>query len=136
MLHYRYLMKRLIQVSFHDIANRYQAMLQTLDIDVIKRMEGEFDVDEIISTFQNFFFQRMILDITAIKNYKNIETLQKLATSLDMEKVIVWRHLAYFERVLIRHIGASLHLHPSTIGSCSLHFVGGRGDGIELARCQ
>ncbi len=71
------------------IANRYQAMLQTLDIDVIKRMEGEFDVDEIISTFQNFFFQRMILDITAIKNYKNIETLQKLATSLDMEKVIL-----------------------------------------------
>ncbi len=71
------------------IANRYQAMLQTLDIDVIKRMEGEFDVDEIISTFQNFFFQRMILDITAIKGYKNIETLQKLATSLDMEKVIL-----------------------------------------------
>lgn len=71
------------------IANRYGAMLQTLDIDVIKRMDGEFSVDEIISTFQNFFFQRMILDITAIKNYKNIETIQKLATSLDMDKVIL-----------------------------------------------
>lgn len=71
------------------IANRYQAMLQNLDIDVIKRMDGEFSVDEIISTFQNFFFQRMILDITAIKNYKNIETIQKLATSLNMDKVIL-----------------------------------------------
>lgn len=71
------------------VANRYQPMLQTLEIDVIKRLDGEFTVDELISKFQNFFFQRMILDITAIKNYKNIETLQKLATSLDMDKVIL-----------------------------------------------
>ena len=60
------------------VANRYQAMLQTLDIDVIKRMEGEFTVDELVSTFKNFFFQRMILDITAIKNYKDIKTFQRL----------------------------------------------------------
>lgn len=71
------------------IANRYSAMLQSLDIDVIKRMDGEFTVDEIISTFQNFFFQRMILDITALKNYKDIKTLQKLSISLDMDKVIL-----------------------------------------------
>lgn len=71
------------------VANRYQAMLQTLDIDVIKRMEGEFTVDELVSTFKNFFFQRMILDITAIKNYKDIKTLQKLSISLDMDKVIL-----------------------------------------------
>ena len=66
------------------VANRYQAMLQGLEIDVIKRMEGEFSVDELISTFQNFFFQRMILDITALKDYRDIKTLQKLSISLDM----------------------------------------------------
>ena len=48
------------------IANRYSAMLQSLEIDVIKRLEGEFTVDEIINQFQNFFYQRMILDI---RNY-------------------------------------------------------------------
>ncbi len=71
------------------IANRYSAMLQNLNIDIIKRMDGEFSVDEIISTFQNFYFQRMILDITALKNYKDIKTLQKLSISLDMDKVIL-----------------------------------------------
>lgn len=71
------------------IANRYSSMLQTLDIDVIKRMEGEYTADELIATFQNFFFQRMILDITAIKNYKDIRVLQKLSISLNMEKVIL-----------------------------------------------
>jgi len=71
------------------ISNRYTAMLQQLDIDVIKSLNGEFEVDDIISTFQNFYFQRMILDITAIKNYKDIKNLQKLSIALDMDKIIL-----------------------------------------------
>lgn len=71
------------------ISNKYQSVLETLDIDVIKTLNGEFEVDDIINQFQNFFFQRMILDITALKSYKDIKTLQKLSISLDMDKVIL-----------------------------------------------
>lgn len=71
------------------ISNKYQAMLESLDIDVIKSLNGEFEVDEIIKSFQNFYFQRMILDITAIKDYKNIKNIQKLSISLDMNKIIL-----------------------------------------------
>lgn len=71
------------------ISNKNEAMLQALEIDVIKRLNGVFSVDEIIDQFQNFFFQRMILDITAIKDYKDITTLQKLSISLDMDKIIL-----------------------------------------------
>lgn len=71
------------------VSNKYQSMLETLNIDVIKSINGEFDADEIISTFQNFFFQRMILDITAIKNYRDIKNIQKISISLDMSKVIL-----------------------------------------------
>ena len=71
------------------ISNKNQALLENLGIDVIKEMNGEFEVDEIIATFQNFFYQRMILDITAIKNYLDIRNLQKLSISLNMEKVIL-----------------------------------------------
>lgn len=71
------------------IANRYQTMLQSLNIDVIKVLNGEFEVNEIVSSFQNFYFQRMILDVTAIKGYKDIKTIQKLSISLDMEKIIL-----------------------------------------------
>ncbi len=71
------------------ITNRYKSMIQNLDIDIIKEMNGEFEVDEIISSFKNFFFQRMILDITAIKNYNDIKNLQKLSISLDMDKLIL-----------------------------------------------
>ena len=71
------------------VSNKYQAMLQNLDIDVIKSLNGEFEVEELVANFKNFFFQRMILDITALKNYKDIRTLQKLSVSLDMDKVIL-----------------------------------------------
>ncbi len=71
------------------VSNKYQYMLENLGIDIIKNLNGEYTVDEIISTFQNFFYQRMILDITAIKNYKDIKNLQKLSISLDMDKVIL-----------------------------------------------
>lgn len=71
------------------ISNKNQTLLENLGIDVIKEMNGEFDVDEIIATFQNFFYQRMILDITAIKNYTDINNLQKLSISLNMEKIIL-----------------------------------------------
>lgn len=71
------------------ISNKNQLLLENLGIDIIKEMNGEFEVDEIIATFQNFFYQRMILDITAIKNYTDIVNLQKLSISLDMNKLIL-----------------------------------------------
>lgn len=71
------------------ISNKYQEMLVSLDIDVIKSINGEFEVDEIIKTFSNFYFNKMILDITAIKDYKNISNIQKLSVNLDMSKIIL-----------------------------------------------
>lgn len=71
------------------IANKYKDMLMSLDIEVIKSLEGVYDVNEIISNFSNFYFDRMILDITALKDYNNIDTLQKLSINLDMSKIIL-----------------------------------------------
>lgn len=71
------------------IVNKNKYMLENLGVDIIKELEGEFDADQIIATFQNFFYQRMILDITALKNYTDISVLQKLSISLDMDKLIL-----------------------------------------------
>jgi len=70
------------------VANKNEGLLNSLDIDVIKSINGQFDADEIIQTFSNFFFNRMFLDITAIKNYNDISNIQKLSMSLEMDKVI------------------------------------------------
>lgn len=71
------------------IANKNKSMLENLGVDIIKELEGEFDADTIVASFQNFFYQRMILDITALKDYTDIRNLQKLSISLPMEKLIL-----------------------------------------------
>ena len=70
------------------VSNKNQGLLSSLDVDVIKSINGEFSADEIISTFSNFFFNRMFLDITAIKDYMDVSNIQKLSMSLEIEKVI------------------------------------------------
>ena len=71
------------------ISNKYSSVLNELDIEVSKKLEGEYTVDEIIYQFKNFFFNKMFLDITAIKDYKDLTNLQKLSMSIDMDKVIL-----------------------------------------------
>ena len=70
------------------VSNKNQGLLSSLDVDIIKSINGEFSADEIIGTFSNFFFNRMFLDITAIKDYMDASNIQKLSMSLEMEKVI------------------------------------------------
>ena len=71
------------------ISNKRTEALQSLGIDIIKSEQGVFTVDELVTKYQNFFYQRMILDVTALKDYKDIKTLQKLSISLDMDKLIL-----------------------------------------------
>lgn len=71
------------------ISGKNKEIVDKLDIEVIKRLDGEYTVEEIIETFQNFFFNKMIIDITAIKNYQDIRNIQKLSISFDMNKIIM-----------------------------------------------
>ena len=71
------------------VSNKYQELLGTLDIDVIKTVNGEFTAEEIVAQFTNFFFNKMIIDVTAIKDYENINVIQELSLGLDMDKVIL-----------------------------------------------
>ena len=71
------------------ISNERQNELANLDIEIIKSIHGVFEADELVQMFSNFFFGRMILDLTALKDYKDVRNLQKFALSLDVEKMIV-----------------------------------------------
>ncbi len=64
-------------------------MLSNLNIEVAKSVNGVFTADEIIEMFTNFFFGRMILDLTALDNYRDIRNLQRISISLAVEKIIV-----------------------------------------------
>ena len=71
------------------IVNQQEAALSSLGIEIIKTMRGQFTTDEIIGTFSNFYFLRMIIDVTALKNYEDPVTYQKLSIGLPIDKVIL-----------------------------------------------
>lgn len=71
------------------VSNKYQSLLASLNIDVIKSINGEFSVDDLIAQFSTFYYNKMILDITAIKGYEDINILQNLSVNFDMSKVIL-----------------------------------------------
>ncbi len=71
------------------ISNEAKDLLNQLDIDVIKSIDGVHSADEIVEMFKNFFYARMILDVTAIKDYDDITNLQKISMELDADKIIL-----------------------------------------------
>ncbi len=71
------------------VSNKYQSLLASLNIDVIKSINGEFSVDDLIAQFSTFYYNKMILDITAMKGYEDINIMQNLSVNFDMSKVIL-----------------------------------------------
>lgn len=71
------------------VSNKYQALLGTLNIDVIKTINGEFSVQDLFNQFSNFYYNKMVIDITAIKDYENVNVMRELSMNFDMDKVIV-----------------------------------------------
>lgn len=72
------------------VSNLNSNRFVNLDVDVIKSITGEFTVDEIVQSFSNFFFNRMFLDVTAIKNYTDVSIFKNLSIGLDVSKVILF----------------------------------------------
>ena len=71
------------------VTNKNSALFSNLNVDIIKSLNGEFTVNTIVQSFSNFFFNRMFLDVTAIENYQDVNTLKSLSVGLDVSKIIL-----------------------------------------------
>lgn len=71
------------------VSNKYQTLLGTLNIEVIKTINGEFSVQDLVNQFSNFFYNKMIIDITSIKNYEDVNTMRELSMNFQMNKIII-----------------------------------------------
>ena len=71
------------------VANERRVELNSLNIDIIKNVEGLYTVDELIGMFTNFFFNKIIIDVTAIKDYSDYRNIKKLFEVIDTKKAII-----------------------------------------------
>ncbi len=69
--------------------NENKEVIERLTIDIIKRVDGQYELRDLLSQFVNLYFNKMILDITSIKGYENIEVMRKLARAIDPNRVLL-----------------------------------------------
>lgn len=72
------------------IANENTDKLSTLDIDVIKSISGVYEPEEIVEMFKNFFYSKMVIDVTAIRHYTEIRSYEIISKGLNPEKIIFY----------------------------------------------
>jgi len=72
------------------ITNQLDRQLSSLDIDIIKHISGTYSSKELVDMFKNFFYNKMILDITALDGNNDIRNFQALAEGLDTDKLILY----------------------------------------------
>ncbi|MCR4581707.1 MAG: hypothetical protein K5666_04265 [Bacilli bacterium] len=70
-------------------ANVNKAIMDRLEIEVIKRVDGQFELRELLSKFVNLYFNKLILDITSLKNYEDVNTILNLAKAIDPSRIII-----------------------------------------------
>ena len=70
------------------VANTRQNELSNLDIDIIKSITGVYDATEVVEMFKSFFYSKMVLDVTALKNFNDLKTYEILVQGLDPEKIV------------------------------------------------
>lgn len=70
------------------VSNEQQNQTANLDVDIIKSITGAYSSVELVEMFKNFFYSKMVLDVTSIKNYQNILEYKTLADGLDPDKII------------------------------------------------
>jgi len=71
------------------VVNENKMILDQLDVDVIKKIEGQFDVSELLSKFVNLYFDKLIIDVTSIRDYTNLQVMEKFAHDVDASRVIL-----------------------------------------------
>lgn len=71
------------------VTNERKNDLNNLNIDIIKNVDGVYTVEELIGMFTNFFFNKIIIDVTAIKDYTDYRNIKKLFEVVDPKKAIL-----------------------------------------------
>ncbi len=71
------------------IENENSALLNKIDANVIKTLNGEYTKDKLTSELGNLYYSKVIIDITAIKDYENFDALFDFLNYFEKDQIIL-----------------------------------------------
>ena len=72
------------------VTNKYKDLIYNTGIEVLKEMNGVFKVSQIANSFSSIFYKKIIIDATALENFPKDTVLKELASSFDLDKLILF----------------------------------------------
>ena len=72
------------------VANKYSELINNTNIQIMKVMSGVFKVSEIVNSFNGMYYQKIIVDATALEGFPKQEILKELASRFDTQKLILF----------------------------------------------
>ncbi len=72
------------------VTNKYKDLIYNTNIEVLKELNGVFKVREIVNSFNSIFYKKIIIDATALEDFPKESVLKELASSFDMDKLILF----------------------------------------------
>lgn len=70
------------------IANKLKNETSSINLPIGKTLIGYYLIDDIVNSFANFEFSKLIIDMSAIKDKDNVVGFQKMAATLNMQNII------------------------------------------------
>lgn len=71
------------------IENKNANIIDSLKIAAIEKLSGEFDITELFTKISSLQYEKVILDITALKAFNDIKTFQSLISFIPSNKLIL-----------------------------------------------
>ena len=72
------------------VTNQNKDLIYGANIEIMKELNGVFQVSEIANSFNSIFYKKLIIDATALENFPKEHVLRKLAKTFDTEKLILF----------------------------------------------
>ncbi len=72
------------------VTNKYKDLINSANIEILKELNGVFQVSEIANSFNSIFYKKLIIDATALNRFPKEDVLRELAKTFDTEKLILF----------------------------------------------
>ena len=72
------------------VTNQYKDLIISTNIEIMKELNGVFQVSAIANSFNSIFYKKLIIDATALERFPKEDVLRELSKTFDTEKLILF----------------------------------------------
>lgn len=72
------------------VTNQNKDLIISANIEIMKELNGVFQVSEIANSFNSIFYKKLIIDATSLDRFPKEDVLKELAKTFDTEKLILF----------------------------------------------